>query len=88
VFSVTLNGTGSHFAFTACRSLYVFATKDGSPVDAIELPLFAQTDELPSRSLCFSPEARTNGQYVAVSGPGHDLTVIELVTSSVRQLAG
>jgi WD40 repeat protein len=88
VFSVRFNGTGSHFAFTACRSLYVFATKDGSPVHAIELPLFAQTDELPARSLCFSPETRTNGQYLAVSGPGHNLTVIELATSGVRQLAG
>jgi WD40 repeat protein len=88
VCSVRFDGTGSRFAFTARRSLYVFATHDGSPVHRIELPPFVRPDEEQARSLCFSPDREDGGQYLAVSGPGHNLTVIDLATSGGRQLAG
>jgi hypothetical protein len=59
VCSVRFNRTGSHFAFAARRSLYVFATDDGSLAQTIALPPFTQADNEPVRSLCFSPDGRS-----------------------------
>jgi WD40 repeat protein len=86
VCSVRFNHTGSHFALAARRSLYLFATRDGSLVLTLALPPFTQPDNEPVRSICFSPDGQSSGQYLAVSGPGYNVTVIELATYAFRQL--
>jgi hypothetical protein len=76
--TVRFNHTGSHFAFTDGKVVFLVATADGSLVGTLDVPRAHIPDEPPPRCIRFSP----TGRYIAVSGPQYILTFID--TSPLR----
>jgi WD40 repeat protein len=72
--TVRFNHTGSHFAFTDGKVVFLMCSADGSLVGTVEIPRSPHQEDPPPRSICFSP----NGRYIAVAAPQYVITVIEV----------
>jgi WD40 repeat protein len=77
--TIHFNGDGSIFSFTNGSTVFLILTADGSLIGTCELPKTRHPTDGHPRAICFSPDSR----YLAVSGPGNSVTVIEVASRRV-----
>jgi hypothetical protein len=77
--TIRFNGDGSLFSFTNGATVFLILTADGSLIGTCDLPKARNSADGHTRAICFSPDSR----YLAVSGPGSSVTVIEVASRRV-----
>jgi WD40 repeat protein len=77
--TIRFNRDGSLFTFTDGTTVFLISSADGSLVGNCELPRSRNAIDAHPRAIAFSPDSK----HVAVSGPTHGITIVEVSPTRV-----